>query len=332
MGKKHRNLIGRIADPDNLRRAYHRTARGKRGTLGYLEFKEFAPLNLRLLRDEIADGSYRPGAPRTFTVLEPKPRLITALPFRDRVAQHALVAVIGPIFEATLLPRTFACREGMGTHAGAARVQADMRRLLSGRDRAPLYALKTDFAKYFPSIDRAVLHGLIRRKVSCAATLDLIAAMVPQHGRGLPIGSLTSQLFANVYGGEVDRHIHMDLGHRRWVRYMDDIVVLEHDPARLRQSKASIEAFAGERLGLRLSKWSIQSVSRGVNFLGYRIWPGHKLLRRQSVVRARRKLRRLRAGGDIEALRRFVAAWRGHAGHADSHNLLVSLKLRRRSR
>lgn len=327
MGKKHRNLIGLIADDDNLRRAYHRTARGKRDTLGFLEFKEFAPLNLKRLRDEIADGSYRPGTPRLFTVLEPKPRLITALPFRDRVAQHALVAIIGPIFEATLLPRTFACREGMGTHAGAARVQADMRRL-----GGPLYALKTDFAKYFPSIDRAVLHGLIRRKVSCAATLDLIAAMVPPTGCGLPIGSLTSQLFANVYGGEVDRHIHMDLGHRHWVRYMDDIVVLEHDPARLRESKASIEVFAGEKLGLRLSKWSIQSVSRGVNFLGYRIWPGHKLLRRQSVVRARRKLRRLRAGGDIAALRRFVAAWRGHASHADSHNLLVSLKLRRRSR
>ena len=112
-----------------------------------------------------------------------------------------------------------------------------------------------------------------------------------------------------------------------WFRYMDDIVVLGRDPAELHEVKRAIEDHARDVLRLRLSKWSVQSVGRGVNFLGYRIWPSHKLLRRQSVVRARRKLKRLRAGGDLEALRGFVSAWRGHAGWADSRNLLVSLKL-----
>lgn len=124
MTKRHRNLIGRITTDDNLRIAYARTVRGRRLTYGALEFKEHAEVNLARLGAELADGSYRPDPTIQFTIYEPKPRLITALSFRDRVAQHALVAIVGPIFEATLLPRTFACREGLGTHAGVVKLQA----------------------------------------------------------------------------------------------------------------------------------------------------------------------------------------------------------------
>lgn len=322
MGKKHRNLIGQIVCERNLRRAYLQTARGKRRSFGYLEFKEYAELNLSLLEQEIRDGSYAPGAPREFLIYEPKARLISALPFRDRVAQHALVNVIGPIFEATLLPRTYACREDMGTHAAVIALQAEMRRM-----GAPLYALKTDFSKYFASIDRGALHRMIAKKISCAATLRLISAIVPPRGLGLPIGALTSQLFANVYGGEVDRFIHFALRERCWYRYMDDIVVLGSDPHRLRAVKSEMENFALSTLGLRLSRWSVSPVSRGVNFLGYRIWPTHKLLRKSSVTRAKRRVRTYRAANDADALMKFCAAWKGHAQWADSHNLLRALDL-----
>lgn len=322
MGKKHRNLIGQIVCEKNLRRAYVQTARGKRRSFGYLEFKEYAELNLALLGQEILDGSYAPGAPREFLIYEPKARLISALPFRDRVAQHALVNVVGPIFEAMLLPRTYACRVDMGTHAAVIALQAEMRRM-----GAPLHALKTDFSKYFASIDRSVLHGLIARKISCAATLRLISAIVPPSGLGLPIGALTSQLFANVYGGEVDRFIHFTLKERHWYRYMDDIVVLGRDPHRLRAVKREMEGFALSSLGLRLSRWSVSPVSRGVNFLGYRTWPTHKLLRKSSATRAKRRMSACRAANDLEALRKFCAAWKGHAQWADSHNLLRTLDL-----
>ena len=322
MAKKHRNLIERIACEKNLRRAYLQTARGKRRTFGYLEFKEYAELNLALLGQEILNGSYLPGKPREFLIHEPKPRLISAIPFRDRVAQHALVNVIGPIFEATLLPRTYACRKDMGTHAAVISLQSEMRKM-----GTPLYALKTDFAKYFSSIDRGVLHRLIAKKISCAATLRLISSIVPPTGCGLPIGALTSQLFANVYGGQVDRLIHCGLGERHWYRYMDDIVVLGKDLDRLRSIKRELEELAYLELGLRLSRWSLFPVSRGVNFLGYRIWPTHKLLRKSSAIRARRRLRVLRAHDDAEALQAFSAAWSGHAQWADSHNLLRSLSL-----
>ena len=119
MAKKHRNLIGPITDDANMRAAYRRTARGRRLTSGHLEFKEFSSLNLERLADEMRSGAYRQGEPRRFEIFDPKRREISALPFRDRVAQHALCAIIEPIFDATLLPRSYACRRGKGTHAGA---------------------------------------------------------------------------------------------------------------------------------------------------------------------------------------------------------------------
>lgn len=325
MAKKHRNLIGKICEPVNLMAAYQATARGRRGTDAYLEFKDYDHINLECLAGDMAAGAYRQGPLRNFTVYEPKPRLISALSFRDRVAQHALVNIIGPIFEAGFLPRSFACRAGFGTHRGVKAVQSDMRRMLGGGK--PLYVLKTDFSKYFPSIDLSILNAMIRRKISCAATLRLIESMVPPDGQGIPIGCLTSQLFANVYGSAVDRFIHHDCEQRHWFRYMDDIVVLGHDHGALVRLKDDIAWFAKAFLGLRLSKWSVATVGRGINFLGYRIWSDRKLLRRVSVKRARRRLKELAVHGCEGDGERFAAAWAGHARWANSHNLLVSLRL-----
>ena len=126
---------------------------------------------------------------------------------------------------------------------------------------------------------------------------------------------------ANLVGGIVDRFVHFELGHRHWARYMDDIVILGDDLARLRDDFAQIEGFSRERLGLRISHWAAQPVSRGVNFLGYRVWATHKLLRKDSVTRAKRKIRRLTTAGDDESLQKFIASWSGHAHWADTHNL-----------
>lgn len=316
MPKKHRNLIGRITDPANLRGAYRKTAQNKRQTFGYLEFKEFAELNLVRIREELLDGAYRIGTYRTFTIYEPKAREISALDFKDRLVQHALCNVIAPIMEATLLPYTFACRVGKGTHAGVRHVQSML------RQTGATHFLKTDFRKYFPSIPRDVANDLYDRKIGCAQTLALIAEIIPPEGRGIPIGSLTSQLTANLIGGMVDRHVHFELGHRHWARYMDDIVILGDDPAKLRASYQAIAGFAETELGLHISHWAAAPVSQGINFLGYRIWPTHKLLRQDSVVRAKRKIARYVERGDDESLTKFLASWRGHARWADTQNLM----------
>lgn len=325
MGQHYRNLIGKITAPETLRQAYRLTARGKRLTGGYLDFKEFDALNLATLAQDMADGSYRQAAPHEFYIFDPKKRLISALPFRGRVAQQALCLIIGPIFERTLLPRAFACRPGKGTHAGVIAVQSDLRRLAA---RGPVYVLKTDFSRYFASIERPRLWRLIEAKISCRATLRLIEAMLPRAGIGLPIGSLTSQIFANFYtGATLDRHLQQTLGETYWYRYMDDLVVLGDSARHLRAVKESIEDYSRIELGLHFSKWSIQPARCGINFLGYRIWATHKLLRRDSVIRARRKIKMLRATGQHERLREFLAAWLGHARWADSRNLIRSLSL-----
>lgn len=326
MTKRYRNLIGRITAAETLAEAYRLTSRGKRLTPGYLTFKEFDGLNLHDLARDMRDGHYRQDEPREFYIFDPKRRLISALPFRDRVAQQALCLVIAPIFERGLLPRAFACRPGKGTHAGVRALQSDLRRL--SRNGTRLYFLKTDFSRYFASIERPALWRLIEAKISCRATLRLIEAMLPREGIGLPIGSLTSQIFANLYAGAtLDRFLQQDLGETYWYRYMDDLVVLGVCPEHLRRVKAAIEAFSRDRLGLRFSKWSVAPVQRGINFLGYRIWASHKLLRRDSVGRARRKIAAYRASGDRERLRKFLAAWLGHALFADCRNLIRSLGL-----
>ena len=313
--KRHKNLIEQIATIENLQIAYWRTAKAKRMTYGYLEFKEYASVNLTALREELLDGGYQIGRYRQFIVHEPKPRLISALDFKDRLTQHAVCNIIGPIFERTLLHNTFACRPGMGTHAGVRYVQSELRR------PGATHYLKTDYSKFFPSVNREILHGLINRKIGCEKTLRILREIIPASGCGIPIGSLTSQLFANVYGGLIDRYIHDQLGHRRWARYMDDIVILGDDPVKLRDDFYKIQAFSNERMGMRISKWSSSGVVRGINFLGYRIWPTHKLLRHDSVLRAKRKITKYIKYQDDIALTKFLASWAGHARWADTNNL-----------
>jgi retron-type reverse transcriptase len=315
MAKKHRNLIDKITTIENLRLAYEKTARGKKMSFGYLEFKEYAEANLLLIQEELKDKAYKIGDYREFVIYEPKPRLISALDFKDRLVQHAVCNVISPIFEKTLMPNTFACRVGYGTHAGARFVQS---RLRHGQYK---YFLKTDYSKYFPSIDRSILHDMIERKIGCSATIDILREIIPPNGKGIPIGSLTSQLFANVYGNAADRFIHFNLGQREWARYMDDIVLLGNDKDQLMDSFLRINDFSMNSLELRIGKWQISPASRGVNFLGYRIWSTHKLLRKDSVTRAKRKIARFLKTNDQESLEKFVASWSGHAKWADTRNL-----------
>jgi len=320
MGNKYRNLFEQIVSPENMALAYKKTMKGKRRTWGYLEFKEYEWANLERLTKELTSGEYAPDKYSEFMIYDPKTRLISALPFKDRLAQHALCNIISPIFDKTLLPYTFACREGLGTHAGVRHIQALM------RSKQPTHFIKTDYSKFFPSIDCAVLHRLIRKKISCQKTYDLLCLFIPQTGVGLPIGSLTSQIFANVYGGMIDRFVHFELGHRQWARYMDDVIILGNDCSKMQKDVDAIKDFSRSEMKMELSKHQVAPINRGVNFLGYRIWVRHKLLRKDSVQKAKRKVKSMQARGDRVALEKFLGAWYGHANWADTHNLLVHME------
>jgi retron-type reverse transcriptase len=301
--------------------AFERTAKSKRKTWGYLEFKEYKQLNLDALADEMRCGDYKIGAYREFIIYEPKARLISALDFKDRLAQHALIAVIEPLFESTFLPNTFACRTGLGTHAGVKYIQSQLR-----KEPYPQYYLKTDFSKFFPSVNHNILLKMVHRKISCKLTLKLIEEIIKPNEVGIPIGSLTSQLFANVYGSKLDNYIHHELGYRKWARYMDDVVILSNDKNKLIEDFYKMAEFSGRNMNMRISKWHCGSVENGINFLGYRIWETHKLLRKDSVLRAKRKIAKYVKYNDNKALVKFLASWRGHASWSNSHNLFMWLE------
>lgn len=216
------NLWPRVIGLENLLAAARRAARGKRGQAGVARFlADREPLCLALQRD-LETGTYRPGEPTTFTILDPKERLISAAPFRDRVLHHALMAVLEPVFERRMVFESFACRKRKGTHAALAHARGLVRRFG--------WLLKLDVAKCFDSLDHEVVLGAVARVVKDRRVLAVLETIVrssggaaPDGGRvGLPIGNLTSQWLANLVLDGLDHHVKEVLRVPGYVRYMDD--------------------------------------------------------------------------------------------------------------
>lgn len=323
MGRKYKHLIGDIASYDNLVTAAMKARKGNPNSVGGMVYMDYLESNSLVFSDSILSGEYQPGKPKEFFIYEPKQRLISALPFKDRVVQHAINNVIEPIFESTFYKQSYGCIKGKGTHSGAIECQATMRRLQKAGD---VWILKTDFSGYFYNIDRVILHRRIRAKISCQHTIDLIEKFIPSYGTGIPIGNLTSQLFANVYGSIADEWILHTAKNKNFIRYMDDIVIFGRSKSELLELKDKFEMFCLNEMKLKLSKWSVTNANQGVNFLGYRIWPTHKLMRKQSVITAKRKISKYTKKQQAEKLRRFIASWLGHAKWADSKNLIAKLE------
>jgi retron-type reverse transcriptase len=202
MGNKYDNLIQKVVENDNLIKAYKQARKGKRLKNEVLLFKEHLQFNLQQIKNDILNKTYKIGNYREFKIYYPKERNISALPFRDRVVQHALCNVIEPLFDKAMFSMSYACRKGKGTH----RCMLNTKRMLLSFN-GPVYFLKMDFSKFFPSIDRSVLYREIYRKIKDPHVLWLLEQIIPSTGTGLPIGNLTSQLFANVFAGIFDRRV-----------------------------------------------------------------------------------------------------------------------------
>ena len=325
------NLYERITDAENLFAAAQIAARGKRWSRQAVVFRGALEEEIFAIQTALQTQTYRVGAYRTFMVYEPKAREISALPFRDRVIQHALVRVIEPLVEQQFVAHSYACRAGKGTHAGADRIEYLMRR--ARRNWPRVYCLKMDVSRFFPSIDHGDLQRILRRRIRCQRTLWLLDTIIESTPNpGLPIGNLTSQLCANIYLNVLDHFITEQLGSRDYVRYMDDMILLHQDPHVLRAWLAGIEQFLDERLHLALNrKTRIFPITAGVDWLGYRIWTTHRLLRRRSVIgmrRAVKSLARRYVAGTVSAqlVRSVVMSWMGHAQHASAYHATLALR------
>lgn len=328
MGQEHKRLIERIVDWDNLIEAHRLARRGKRNREEVIRFEANLWEELGRLQMELLWGTYQPGRYRTFVVREPKRREIAALPYRDRVAQHAICNICAPIWHQAMIQDTYACRPGKGTHAAANRAQRWLRDMhKSGRS---VWALKMDVSKYFQSISHRLAKQVIRRKISCPATLRLLDTIIDSTAgsdelepAGIPVGNLTSQWIANLVGNELDQWAKRELRLKRYIRYMDDMVVLCWSKEQALTVRAQFEArLAG--MGMTFSKTSILPAGRGLNFVGYRIWHDHRLLRRQSIIAMKRRLTVLQRQFQdgiigLDKVCAIIASWVAHASHADTN-------------
>ncbi|MCT7643839.1 reverse transcriptase/maturase family protein [Aliarcobacter butzleri] len=324
MGKKYRNLFENISDINNLRDAYKKVIKnGNRYKTEHLVFKENLEVNLYELQQELKTETYQVGKIHNFVVYEPKERFITALPFRDKIVQHAINNIIEPIFEKTFYPTSYACRKNKGTHKGVNNVQATIRRYK--KQHKECYFLKTDFSKYFHSIYSKLLKEKISKKITDRKTLRLIFKFIDE--KGLKIGFLTSQLFANINGHILDTFVKTKLHIKHYFRYMDDTVLISTSKEKLKNIQKILERFSGIFMKLKFSKWFIQKVDvQFINFLGYRIKSDYKLIRKDSVIRAKRKIKRFTKLRLFDDLQKFLASWLGHVRKANSFNLVNLFK------
>jgi retron-type reverse transcriptase len=273
-------------------------------------------------------------------VRDPKPRLISAAPFRDRVVHHALTQVVEPVFERRFSSASFACRVGLGTHAAVDRAQR------GARDFP--YVLKCDVRKYFASIDHAILKNLLARAVKCPPTLHLVARIIDgsnpqpdatvyfpgddlftpqQRRRGLPLGNQTSQFFANVYLNPVDQLLERYWRPGEYARYVDDLAIFDSSLPRLREMRDAVERqLCDLRLRLHPGKSRVYRTADGLTFLGWRIFPGHRRLVRPNVMRFRKRMREMQAsyaqgGMSADQVTQRIRAWLAHAAHGHTWKL-----------
>ena len=275
--------------------AWQEFVKGKRSRNDVLAFERDLAANLLGLHERLADLSYRHGPYERFAVCDPKPRIIHKATVADRVLHRALHRKLYPFFDRTFIADSFSCRDGKGTHRAVVRFAA-MARQASRNHRRTVWVLKGDIRKFFASIDHSVLMDLIGGRIVDERVVWLIGRVVRSHdsganGVGLPLGNLTSQLFANVYLNELDQFVKHRLKAGHYVRYADDFAILSPDKEWLALSRTVIEDFLVGKLRLRLhpGKVTISSFASGVDFLGWVHFPGHRVLRtstRRRMLRA----------------------------------------------
>lgn len=371
----------RVSDWENLLLAYRKASKGKRGHPDVAEFEYRLEDNLLQLQRELREQTYQPGEYHSFYIHDPKKRLISAAPFRDRVVHHALCNLIEPVFERSFIYDSYANRIGKGTHKAIDRAQQFAHRFK--------YVLTCDVRQFFPSIDHEILRGILQKTMSlrggCASRRSnppvngriLSKDIIPLTGgcfaqnarndmmwliqkilqsgvgvlqeeydmvyfpgddlfainrpRGLPIGNLTSQFWANCYLNPFDHFVKRKLQCKGYVRYVDDFLLFSNSKAELNQwRKQIIDELGKFRLTVHETKCQPRPVCEGIPFLGFIIYPEHRLLKRQRGIAFQRKYKLARMAhqrGELSfaSLTASVQGWVNHVRHANTFRLRLTL-------
>lgn len=339
--KTYRNLYPQVCDWNNLYLAYRKARKGKRSRVPAASFEFRQEEYLYELHQELVNKTYQPGNYHSFYIHEPKRRLISAAPFRDRIVHHALCNVIEPIFERSFIYDSYANRVGKGTHRALDRCQQYARRFR--------YVLQCDVRQFFPSIDHLILRQTLAKKIADADVMslvdrilasgegvlaeqydmvwfpddDLLSAMRP---RGLPIGNLTSQFWANCYMNPFDHFVKRDLKCPGFVRYVDDMLLFADDKETLWAWQKSLQQkLADLRLTIHLGAHP-RPVTEGIPFLGFVVYPTHRRLKRRKGIHYQRKLKALLADYEngtatIDEVQASVRGWINHVRYGDTWGL-----------
>ena len=311
--KRHGNLFEKTFSRDSLYQAYLTARKGKRNKRATFDFEVNLGRNLDDLYQEIHTGIYQPRPYFKFEVYEPKKRTIYAPAFRDIVVQHAIYRETYPLFNATFIDQSFACRTGMGTHKASSYTLRALRQC-DPND----YTLKLDVRKFFYSIDRDILQRLIERKIKDRRMVDMMMLYATCEGEvGIPIGNLLSQMYALIYLNPLDHFIKRMLGVQKYVRYVDDFVLIGLTRDECIEYRRRIIIYLETALHLRLSKSTIQKVKRGLNFVGYRTWTHKRFIRKYSLYKFRRALRHNNMRSIVSAL--------GHAKYTNSLPYMLTI-------
>lgn len=318
--KRQGNLYDEITSFKNLLKASRKAQRGKRFNDSTADFNLKLEPELLKLQRELQERTYQIESYQQFYIYDPKKRLISALPYRDRVVQHALCNVVEPIFDHSFIYDTYACRKDKGSHRAVNRFTMYCRK--------NKYVLKCDIKSYFASIDHDVLFEMIVRRINDPNALWLIKQIINSTSSpGIPIGNLASQIFANLYLNGLDHYLKEMVKCRHYIRYMDDLIVFGNDKSRLSEIKEAIREYLRNlKLELHPHKSQIYLTANGINFLGYKVYSTHRLVIRQNIKRLRKRMKKYYKLLKLklitpQKIARSIQSWLGYAIHADSFNM-----------
>jgi RNA-directed DNA polymerase len=351
--------MSEIFNYEKIYSAYLECRKRKRKTINALKFEWDLEKNINKLLKELKARRYKPERSICFAVKEPTPREIFAGSFRDRVVHHLLIKEIEDIGERVFIYNTFSCRKGKGTHKAVEKLREGIKKASKNYKKETYYS-QLDVSGFFMSINQNILYSIFKKLVlkknksvkwqeellwlgkiiifnkptsNYVMKGDIsIFSLIPKRKslfwagemKGLPIGNHSSQFFANLYLNELDQFVKRILKNKYYFRYVDDIVLLANDKEKLKYQRDKIDDFLNRKLDLKLNKkkTKIQSVNKGINFLGYFIKIDHMLVRKRVVSNLRLKLQKIKEDSnlgkkDISVINSYF----GHFRHVNSFRL-----------
>ena len=337
--KTYKNLYEKLCSLENLNLAFKEARKRKSKRFYVIKFEKNLNKELKRLKQELESLTYKPRALKRFIIRDPKTRTIHSSAFRDRVVYHALVNIMERIFDKTFIHDSYASRKDKGTHKAIMRFDRFKRKIAkNGRlvnnsynnNMVKGYVLKADIKHYFNTVDHEILLKIIKRKIKNKKVLWLIKKILNNFdikikGKGMPLGNLTSQFFANIYLNELDYFVKHKLKAKYYIRYVDDFVILHNDKKMLKEYKEKISNYLKNlELELHKDKSSIIPLRKGITFLGYKIFYYHKLLRKSNIRKFERnfkeKLDRYKEGRlTYDNLIESLQGWFGYSMWANTY-------------